>query len=284
MTINVENTATNTVCGVGSGSLTLCSPLAQSITGGRVSGYFSEGIRIPVTSTAGAGEAAPFISTPGSYPPGDVAVGLRIGDVSSGVWEEIRGRLSKGVLYADDGWGGLLRNDYPAGTSVFFVKKGHQSIDDLPTWDRIYRWGIWFPAMAADVGEPDPNGYNGGAVDQHWLRGYNVTPNPANCNLANVGGDDFHCADVQRRDYTNAMILLRAGGISYETGVGESELDTPSKIICLPDGAIGGPCSSPAQYYRLYADGTTGPALNGIQLKAGEGAVLLKQPIAKRIT
>lgn len=141
-------------------------------------------------------------------------------------------------------------NAYPAGTPVWFVVTGHQSTQNVPL-DRVYRWTNWFPAMGVDVGEPDPNGHNRGLRDLAWRTGeqYGVR-----------GG-----RPVWRRDYTKAIILLRAAS----TATPAARFNTYSQPLDL-----GG------TYYRLHADGATEPrGITSIALREGEAAILMKQAI-----
>ena len=71
------------------------------------------------------------------------------------------------------------------------------------------------------------------------------------------------CGEIWRRDFTNAIILVKA---LHDSTYG-FELDTYSPYIQL-----GG------TYYLLNADGTTGNAITQVQLRAGEAAILMKSP------
>jgi hypothetical protein len=153
-----------------------------------------------------------------------------------------------------------IRNSYPVGTEVWQIANGHQATDALPPVQYIYRWGAWFPAMGVDIGQPDPNGWNGGARDMAWKSGASVT------GLADkaCGAPTYVCSGVWRRDYTNAIVLVRPF-LNGETD--PAELDTPSQTIDL-----GG------NYYLLSANGSTGPAISSVTLRGSEGAMLMKSP------
>ncbi len=148
---------------------------------------------------------------------------------------------------------------HKAGDETAFVINGHQSTDMIPPVNQIHRWGAWFPAMGVDIGTPDPNGYRGGARDLQWKKGTSITGLP-NMDCSRT----LQCADVWRRDYTRAIVLVRA----YANGESvPEELEVPSQPIDL-----GG------TYYPLTADGNTGPAITSIQLRTGDGVILMKAP------
>ena len=55
-----------------------------------------------------------------------------------------------------------IHGSYPAGTTVSYAAVHHQSNDPTPSVASVWKWGPWFPAIAVNVGTPDPNGFNGG--------------------------------------------------------------------------------------------------------------------------
>lgn len=126
----------------------------------------------------------------------------------------------------------------------------HLATQAVPALATVKRWGTWFPAMGVDFGVPDIYGWNNGGRDMAWKLG------------ADIGGGK----DVWRRDYTSAIILHRPA--MWNTTA--DEYTTPS----LPM-ELGG------TYYPLYADGTIGAAITTIQLKTGEGAILMKAPVVQ---
>ncbi len=71
------------------------------------------------------------------------------------------------------------------------------------------------------------------------------------------------CADVWRRDFTKAVVIVRP---YCGAGCHDGELDLPGKPL-----ALGG------TLYPLLPDGTTGEPVTSLQLRAGEGAVLMRQ-------
>jgi hypothetical protein len=157
-----------------------------------------------------------------------------------------------------------IYNSYPVGAPAYCIQKQHQSAIGAPPVGSVWRWGTWYPAMGVDIGVPDPNGMSGGARIMPWKTGgspdYISGQSHAACNNTSGG----ICANVNRRDFTKAIVLLR--GQAYITQ--EVELDTLSQPISL-DGT----------YYPLKADGTTGPGITSIQLRSDEGAILMKHPV-----
>ena len=140
-----------------------------------------------------------------------------------------------------------------------YLKNGtvlHQSVDPEPTIDQVDHWGPYFPAMDANVGVPDVNGWHGGARDMDWIDGTSPILNNAGPGITN---------SLWRRDYTNAIVLHRPSSSSggTNTDYGTYSLDIP----------LGG------TYYSLKADGTTGPAITSIKLRRSEGAILMKFPV-----
>ena len=148
-----------------------------------------------------------------------------------------------------------LLNSYPAGTVVQFAVMGHQSTDPIPDWHNIWYWANYFPAMSVDIGTPDAYGWKGGVRDLNYIAPVAASGNPTGCLQA------VKCSEVWRRDFTNAIVLVKAAhDYTYPF-----EYDTYSPAISLS-----------GTYYQLYADGTTGPAITQIQLRGGESAILMK--------
>ena len=141
-------------------------------------------------------------------------------------------------------------NDWPAGTEVNVVSTARQS--GLYPTEKVCYYANWFPAMGIDIGVPDVNGHNGGLRDILWVRSSTIGDGGTN---------------VWRRDFTRAIVLLRPA--MWNT--------TASRF-----NTFRGPFQLGATYYRLRANGTTDPTgINAIELREGEGAILLKQPIVK---
>lgn len=153
---------------------------------------------------------------------------------------------NENTMFAYYSRGGYIYSE----TDQVYLKDGRVlrlSVNAAPRVEDVYRWATFFPAMAVDIGTPDPNGHNGGKRDVQWKLG------------SAIGGGP----NIWRRDYTKAIVLHRLGEWGISTG-----FNTYSNSIWL-----GG------TYYPLRADGKTGPATQSIQLRAGEGAILMKAPI-----
>ena len=188
--------------------------------------------------------------------------GLRLGTPAFG--DTVSGTLAGNTFTTKD----PIYAAYPAGSPASCIQLKHLSTIPNPPVSNVYKWVNWFPARAVDIGTPDPYGYRGGARavtepgNTPWKKGgapdYISGQPRATCD-AHPGG----CADVWRRDFTNAIVLLRAWNYSMI----ESEVDTPSQPIPL-----GG------TYYPLKADGTTGPGITSVTLRGNEGAILMKAP------
>lgn len=133
-----------------------------------------------------------------------------------------------------------IYNNHSLGAVVKYPRAARQSDGQFYSVNDVWRWGNWFPAMGVNVGVPDTNGYNGGARDMNYA------------------------TDTWRRDYTNAIVLLRHAWY-YSTA---AQFSTPGTPIALG-----------ATYYPLQADGITGSGVTSIALRAGEGAILMKYPI-----
>jgi hypothetical protein len=153
-------------------------------------------------------------------------------------------------------------NSYSAGAAVYCIQSQHLAAITSPSAANVWGWTTWFPAQGVDIGSPNAAGYRGGvrAIDETgntpWLLGSAISGHiPLSACAA--GG----CPNVWRRDFTNGIVLMRPFRGSLHL---EAELDTPSQAI-----ALGG------AYYPLSADGTLGPAVTSISLRAGEAAILM---------
>jgi hypothetical protein len=112
---------------------------------------------------------------------------------------------------------------------------------DYPACSRVFKYANYFPAMLAELGVPDPDGWNGGK------RGvWHVEANK-------------HC--VLRRDYAHAIVLFRE---VYWSSTAEA-FTTFGDVMPL-----GG------TYCRMNSDATLGDPITEIKLRCGEGAVLMK--------
>jgi hypothetical protein len=153
-----------------------------------------------------------------------------------------------------------ILGSYPAGTVVRFAKMGHQSMSPVPATEDVFYWSNHFPAMNVDLGAPDPQGWNHGQRDTAYLVKAAASGNPSGC------VKPFDCPEFWRRDFTNAIVIANV----FHDGNKPSELVTygPARPIQLV-----------STYYPLNANGTTGPGITQLQLRAAEAAILMKHPI-----
>src|SRR5262249_28104371 len=95
-----------------------------------------------------------------------------------------------------------LTRDYPAGTPVRSAIIRHLATDGIPHYQDVLFWTTWFPALAADFGQPDSQGWNHGARGD-WLTGEKIGG-------SQVCSTPRKCPVVERRDFTKAIVLQRA--------------------------------------------------------------------------
>ena len=149
-----------------------------------------------------------------------------------------------------------LTRGYPVGTPVKSAVIKHLSTDGVPRYQDVMFWATWFPALAADFGQPNPQGWNHGARGE-WLTGEKVGSSQA-CSTARK------CPVVERRDFTKAVVLQRAMG-DHDP----AEWETPSSPIPLPvcDGCV---------WKRLHADGSLDAPATTVSLMGNETAIFMK--------
>ena len=151
---------------------------------------------------------------------------------------------------------------YTTGNAVYYeTDEVHMS--DSSTWRQatqgiapislsasphVDHYGTYFPAMSVDFGSPS------GGRQVSWRTS------------VSLGGTDHGdtSGDVHRRDWTNAVVLMRSNG-DLTT---KSEYDTPGSSISL-----GG------TFYPLLSDGSTSNGITSIQLRCGEAAILMRFPL-----
>ena len=161
---------------------------------------------------------------------------------------------------------GPFVNAYPTGTVVRCAGIGHYSDSMPPPPANIFFYAVWFPALTVDMGVQNTAGWKGGNRDLAFLSGPAVSP----LGTAGCGAGGGGCPPVERRDFTHAVVLFRP----IQTSTLDSETQTLSNSINLVNAGqmLFGP------YYRLNVDGTIGPAISTVSLRAGEAAILLAQP------
>jgi len=136
------------------------------------------------------------------------------------------------------------------GTKIQYSVEKNMALDVIPENVEFEAWGMWFPAIGVNVGSP--------------IEVRNTTWKT----WQEIGGTSYTSSGVWKRDYTNALILLRP---SYSSS-SAAQMNTYSNPIDL-----GG------TYYPLFATGKTGAAITSIQLRTGEGAILMKAPIESNV-
>lgn len=190
--------------------------------------------------------------------------GVRIGTAASG--DTVFGTLAGSTLTI---YLGLLGNTWASGAVASCVAPQHQSAIATPPVASVYRWASFFPAMAVDLGVPDVTGLN---------HGYRMGPE-APWAAASTFSPNTQVTDLWRRDFTNGIVLMR--GWAYPGSWNEIELDNPPSHfsgghpVCIQGvwpTCTGGP------WYPLFADGTTGPGTQSVDLRESEAAILLTAP------
>lgn len=151
-------------------------------------------------------------------------------------------------------------NAYPAGTVVRCAVIGHLSNSAPPPMSQMFAYMSWTPAMGIDLGAYNTSGWMNGNRDLNFIPGAMASGNPASCGTNG-------CPPVERRDFMKAVVLFRP----IQGTTLDSETQTPSTSISLTSAAQ----MFTPPYYRLNVDGTTGPAITSVTLKAGEAAILM---------
>ena len=186
---------------------------------------------------------------------------------------------------------------YPVGTPVQFLYAERQSNPNtiLPNISNIGWFAGTFPAEAVNIGVPDtvngwqPPGLNRGDPDLayvntctnigHCHTGCKSYPCPANLSSNTLGivasaaypacgtphgGWAKYCSPIYRRSFTSAEVYVNP----WSTVDIEDEIDVPG--VTIPLGTT---------LYPLLPDGTTGPGVTSIQLRANEAFIGMHNPI-----
>jgi hypothetical protein len=189
---------------------------------------------------------------------------------------------------------------YPVGTTVEFAQAFRQSDPASPTPPAFLR--AWhyasFPALLTAIGVPDtvggwqPPGLNKGDGDLAYINacqsttpgvcatGCSTYPCAANkssnllgivsssstgiTNCYNRSVNVYGCNSVGRRSFTNAEVYFAGIHPNFY----EADIDVPG--VTIPLGTM---------LYPLLPDGTTGPGVTSINLRAGEGFIGMRSPI-----
>jgi len=161
-----------------------------------------------------------------------------------------------------------ILHSYPAGASIEYALRGHQS-QDHPLHTPIFMYGFFVPASAIYLGTPDSTyGFNkpctsstyyvdGGCI---WKIGPAISGNSAAC-------APKYCSPLLRRDfaggtYGSAIVLLRP--VTHQNNpTASSEYDTYSQTITLP-----------GTYYELIASGiVSSTPITTTTLRGGEAGI-----------
>jgi hypothetical protein len=129
-----------------------------------------------------------------------------------------------------------------------------------------------------------------------WIFSYNTlgikitnAPHPSvQCNNAIGFTQSLYCSPIWRRDFQNAIVFTRSFAGGPDSISSYMDIDIPTDPITI-DGTVGsdgqaapnGTCATPpCQYYPLLVDGTTAVGTTTVRLRAGEGAIMMKTPMA----
>ena len=162
-------------------------------------------------------------------------------------------------------------------------------------------YGTAAPAFRVDIGVPDttngwqPPGWNCGYStcnrgDRDMYYGAGCTTLYCSAQLwsallcANgkynsplAGGRSRDCSPLARRDYTNAIVLMRTARTGGTLPTAPEEWTTYSKLIDLS--SFEARCAPFCVYYELRSDGTTDPGASSLTLRGSEAAILMKAPV-----
>ena len=196
----------------------------------------------------------------------------------------------------------VIGNSYVGNERVQIIKYGHQALtqpQNMPSWKNVLAYASAFPGMQVDIGVPDtvngwqpPSGNCGYTTcnkgDRDYYFGTNCTTLYCSAQqwsgLACVngkynsprGGGIRDCSPLARRDYTNAIVLLRTARTGGTLPSAPEEWETYSRPISLS--SFEQRCAPSCVYYRLRPDGTTDAATNSVNLRGAEAAILMKAP------
>ncbi len=196
-----------------------------------------------------------------------------------------------------------IGNSYVGNERVQAMKYGHQALtlpQNMPSWKSVYAYASAFPGMRVDIGVPDtvdgwqpPSGNCGypscNKGDRDYYFGTNCTTLYCSAQqwsgLACVngkynsprGGGTRDCSPLARRDYTQAIVLLRTARTGGTLPSAPEEWETYSQPIDLS--SFESRCAPSCTYYRLRSDGTTDAGTSSVNLRGAEAAVLMKTPV-----
>ncbi len=197
-----------------------------------------------------------------------------------------------------------LANSYTGTETVQIAQYGHQAYTlpaSMPSWQNVMVYATAAPAFRVDPGMPDttngwqpPNGNCGYTTcnrgDRDMFYGAGCTT--LHCSAQQwsalpcvngqyhsplAGGALRDCSPLARRDYTNAIVLLRTARTGGTAPSAPEEWTTYSNSINLS--SFEQRCAPYCVYYRLRADGTTDPGTSNLNLRGAETAIMMKTPV-----
>lgn len=182
-----------------------------------------------------------FSSFPAQSRPTDVGlIPIRVGNNIFTYWTKISNNQIR--TYYDY----RVHTTAPTGSAVQYTVSKNLALDPIPTDVEFASWGMWFPAIGANVGTPIESR---NATWKLW---------------SEIGGSSASSGDIMKREYTNALVLMRPSAYNTTNAqVFESSL----------------PIDLGGTYYPLKVTGETDAPINSVQLKTGEGVVLMKSSI-----
>jgi hypothetical protein len=196
-----------------------------------------------------------------------------------------------------------IGNSYVGNERVQILQYGHQAFtlpQNMPPWKNVYAYGSAFPGMRVDIGVPDtvngwqpPRGNCGYSTCNRGNRDYYFGTNCTTLycsaqqwsglpcvngryNSPRAGGMR-DCSPLARRDYTQAIVLLRTARTGGTLPSAPEEWETYSRPIDLS--SFESRCAPYCTYYRLRSDGTTDAGTSSVNLRGAEAAILMKSPI-----
>ena len=225
------------------------------------------------------------------------------GDVFQVTNQGIKGLPSISVL-ANSGTNVAIANSYVGTEKVQVAQYGHQAYtlpQNMPPWQNVMLYGTAAPAFRVDIGVPDttngwqPPGWNCGYStcnrgDRDMYYGAGCTTLHCSAqqwsalpcfngqyNSPLAGGRSRDCSPLARRDYTNAIVLMRTARTGGTLPTAPEEWTTYSKLIDLS--SFEARCAPFCVYYGLRSDGTTDPGASSLTLRGAEAAILMKAPV-----
>ncbi len=209
-----------------------------------------------------------------------------------------------------------VANSYVGTEKVQIAQYGHAALTrsaNMPSWKSMDVYASLAPAFRVDIGVPDtgngwqpPNGnciYNinhsffiqpttpcskgdpdlfyGGSGNTAFATSAHLWSGLACSTLGKFssphGTVNMDCSPLARRDYTNAIVLMRTTRMGGTLPTAPEEWATYSKPIDLS--SFEARCAPFCVYYRLRPDGTTDAGTSSLALRGAEAAILMKAAV-----